>query len=98
MGQVDQARATLVKDQALVRQAQANLAKDQAQAEFAQGQSDRYSALYKKGAISLDQAQQYVSNSKSATATLQADREAIGSIGCPSLREAIFQYCGTRFT
>ncbi|WP_448267455.1 efflux RND transporter periplasmic adaptor subunit [Nostoc sp. DSM 114159] len=79
LGQVDQARATLVKDQALVRQAQANLAKDRAQAEFAQGQSDRYSALYKKGAISLDQAQQYVSNSKSATATLQADREAIAN-------------------
>ncbi|MBN3939207.1 efflux RND transporter periplasmic adaptor subunit [Nostoc sp. NMS9] len=79
LGQVDQARATLVKDQALVRQAEANLAKDQAQAEFAQGQSDRYGALYKKGAISLDQAQQYVSNSKSATATLQADREAIAN-------------------
>ncbi|MEH1840193.1 MAG: efflux RND transporter periplasmic adaptor subunit [Nostoc sp.] len=79
LGQVDQARATLVKDQALVRQAQATLAKDQAQAQFAQGQSDRYGALYKKGAISLDQAQQYVSNSKSATATLQADREAIAN-------------------
>ncbi|MFN6474922.1 efflux RND transporter periplasmic adaptor subunit [Nostoc sp. DedQUE07] len=79
LGQVDQARATLVKDQALVRQAQANLAKDQAQAEFAQGQSDRYTSLYKKGAISLDQAQQYLSNSKSATATLQADREAIAN-------------------
>lgn len=79
LGQVDQARATLIKDQALVRQAQATLAKDQAQAQFAQGQSDRYGALYKKGAISLDQAQQYVSNSKSATATLQADREAIAN-------------------
>ncbi|MDF5737893.1 MULTISPECIES: efflux RND transporter periplasmic adaptor subunit [unclassified Nostoc] len=79
LGQVDQARATLIKDQALVRQAQATLAKDQAQADFAQGQSNRYGALYKKGAISLDQAQQYVSNSKSATATLQADREAIAN-------------------
>ncbi|MEH2192872.1 MAG: efflux RND transporter periplasmic adaptor subunit [Nostoc sp.] len=79
LGQIEQARATLIKDQALVRQAQATLAKDQAQAEFAQGQSDRYGALYKKGAISLDQAQQYVSNSKSATATLQADREAIAN-------------------
>ncbi|MEH2239234.1 efflux RND transporter periplasmic adaptor subunit [Nostoc sp.] len=79
LGQVDQARATLIKDLALVRQAQATLAKDQAQADFAQGQSDRYGALYKKGAISLDQAQQYVSNSKSATATLQADREAIAN-------------------
>lgn len=79
LGQIEQARATLIKDQALVRQAQATLAKDQAQADFAQGQSDRYGALYKKGAISLDQAQQYVSNSKSATATLQADREAIAN-------------------
>ncbi|MEH2163682.1 MAG: efflux RND transporter periplasmic adaptor subunit [Nostoc sp.] len=79
LGQIEQARATLIKDQALVRQAQATLAKDQAQAEFAKGQSDRYGALYKKGAISLDQAQQYLSNSKSATATLQADREAIAN-------------------
>ncbi|MEH2376480.1 MAG: efflux RND transporter periplasmic adaptor subunit [Nostoc sp.] len=79
LGQIDQARANLIKDQALVRQAQATLAKDQAQAEFAKGQSDRYGALYKKGAISLDQSQQYVSNSKSATATLQADREAIAN-------------------
>ncbi|MEH2346653.1 MAG: efflux RND transporter periplasmic adaptor subunit [Nostoc sp.] len=79
LGQIEQARATLIKDQALVRQAQATLAKDQAQAEFAKGQSDRYGALYKKGAISLDQAQQYASNSKSATATLQADKEAIAN-------------------
>lgn len=79
LGQVDQARATLVKDQALVRQAQANLAKDQAQEKFAKGQSDRYGALYKKGAISLDQAQQYVANSQASTATLQADREAIAN-------------------
>jgi len=80
LGQVEQARANLIKDQTLVRQAQATLAKDQAQAEFAKGQSDRYGALYKKGAISLDQSQQYVSNSKSATATLQADREATKSM------------------
>ncbi|MEH2266354.1 efflux RND transporter periplasmic adaptor subunit [Nostoc sp.] len=79
LGQIEQARATLIKDQALVRQAQATLAKDRAQAEFAKGQSDRYGELYKKGAISLDQAQQYVSNSKSAIATLQADREAIAN-------------------
>ncbi|MEH1835336.1 MAG: efflux RND transporter periplasmic adaptor subunit [Nostoc sp.] len=79
LGQVDQARATLVKDQALVRQAQATLAKDQAQEKFAKGQSDRYGSLYKKGAISLDQAQQYVANSQASTATLQADREAIAN-------------------
>lgn len=79
LGLVQQAQATLVKDQALVKQAQATLAKDRAQAEYAQGQSDRYNQLYSKGAISQDQAQQYSANSRSAAATLQADREAIAN-------------------
>ncbi|MHC5611881.1 MAG: efflux RND transporter periplasmic adaptor subunit [Nostoc sp.] len=80
LGQVDQARATLIKDLASVRQAQATVGKDQAQVDFAQGQSDRYGALYKKGAISLDTAQQYVANIRTAQATLQADREAIANV------------------
>lgn len=80
LGQVDQARATLIKDQASVRQAQATVIKDEAQVDFAQGQSDRYGALYKKGAISLDTAQQYVANIRTAQATLQADREAIANV------------------
>ncbi|MEH1779609.1 MAG: efflux RND transporter periplasmic adaptor subunit [Nostoc sp.] len=80
LGQVDQARATLIKDQASVRQAQATVIKDEAQVNFAQGQSDRYGALYKKGAISLDTAQQYVENIRTAQATLQADREAVANV------------------
>ncbi|MBN3927389.1 efflux RND transporter periplasmic adaptor subunit [Nostoc sp. NMS4] len=79
LGQVDQARATLIKDQASVRQAQATVIKDEAQVNFAQGQSDRYGALYKKGAVSLDTAQQYLANIRTAQATLQADREAIAN-------------------
>lgn len=77
LGQVEQARATLAKDQGLVRQAQATLAKDQAQAQLAQSQSDRYNNLYKQGAISQDQAQQYATNSKASAATIQSDQAAI---------------------
>jgi len=67
--QVNQARATLAKDLGLVRQAKAILIKDQAQAQFAQAQSDRYNNLYKQGAINLDQAQQYTTNSRVSLAT-----------------------------
>lgn len=77
--QVQQARANLAKDLGLVRQAEATLAKDQAQAEFSKSQSDRYNNLYKQGAISQDQAQQYATNSRVSEATLQADREAIAN-------------------
>lgn len=79
MAQVQQARATLNKDLTQVRQAQANLAKDRAQAQFAQSQANRYGSLYKQGAVSQDQAQQYATNAQAAAATLQADREAIAN-------------------
>ena len=77
--QVQQARAALARDLGLVRQAEATLAKDQAQAKFAQAQSDRYNNLYKQGAISQDQAQQYATNSQVFESTLQSDREAIAN-------------------
>lgn len=77
--QVQQARANLAKDLGLVRQAEATLEKDQAQAQFSKSQSERYNNLYKQGAISQDQAQQYATNSRVGEATLQADREAIAN-------------------
>lgn len=77
--QVQQARATLAKDLGLVRQAETTLAKDQAQAQFSQAQSDRYNNLYKQGAISQDQAQQYATSNRVSAVTLQADREAIAN-------------------
>lgn len=79
MAQVQQARAVLNKDLTVVRQAQANLAKDEAQAKFAQSQASRYQNLYKQGAVSQDQAQQYSTNALTSAATLQADREAIAN-------------------
>ncbi|WYM03427.2 MAG: efflux RND transporter periplasmic adaptor subunit [Gloeotrichia echinulata CP02] len=44
-----------------------------------QAQSRRYSQLYKDGAISQDQAQQYSTNDQASAATLQSDREAIAN-------------------
>ncbi len=77
--QVQQAQATLNKDLGAVRQAQAVLAKDQATAQFAQAQQTRYNNLYRQGAISQDQAQQYTANSKVSQATLQSDQDAINN-------------------
>ncbi|MGA7934770.1 MAG: efflux RND transporter periplasmic adaptor subunit [Kovacikia sp.] len=79
LAQVQQAQATYNKDLTVVRQAEANLAKDQAQAQYAQAASNRYTDLYKQGAVTLDQAQQYSANSKTDAATLQADRQAIAN-------------------
>ena len=76
-GQVEQAKATLAKDQAQVEQAKATLAKDEAQAKYAQAQSERYQELYKTGAVTLDQTQQFTANAKSSEATLRSDRQAI---------------------
>lgn len=76
-GLITLAQATLAKDQGLVRQARAVLAKDIAQSKYAQGQSQRYGNLFKQGAVSQDQAQQYSANGQVAVANIQADTEAI---------------------
>jgi membrane fusion protein, multidrug efflux system len=76
-GLITLAQATLAKDQGLVRQAKAVLAKDIAQSKYAQGQSQRYGNLFKQGAVSQDQAQQYTANGQVAVANIQADTEAI---------------------
>jgi membrane fusion protein, multidrug efflux system len=76
-GAIAQAQALLNKDLAQVQQAKAVLAKDIAQSKFAKGQSQRYGNLYKQGAVSLDQAQQYTANNGVAAANIQADTEAI---------------------
>jgi membrane fusion protein, multidrug efflux system len=76
-GAIAQAQALLNKDLAQVQQAKAVLAKDIAQSKFAKGQSQRYGNLYKQGAVSLDQSQQYTANNGVAAANIQADTEAI---------------------
>jgi membrane fusion protein, multidrug efflux system len=76
-GLIIQAKANLDKDLGLVKQAKAILARDQAQAGYVQAQNKRYGSLYKQGAISQDQAQQYSANSQVSAANIQADLEAI---------------------
>ena len=76
-GAIAIAQATLQKDLAQVQQAKAVLAKDIAQSKFAKGQSQRYGNLYKQGAVSLDQAQQYAANNGVSAANIQADTQAI---------------------
>jgi membrane fusion protein, multidrug efflux system len=76
-GAIAQAQALLNKDLAQVQQTKAVVAKDIAQAKFAKGQSQRYGNLYKQGAVSLDQSQQYTANNGVAAANIQADTEAI---------------------
>ncbi|MEI6379794.1 MAG: efflux RND transporter periplasmic adaptor subunit [Cyanobacteriota bacterium ELA615] len=78
-GQVEQARATLAKDEAFVKQAIAILNKDIAQAKYSQSASERYNSLFKSGAVSLDQAQQYTSTAQASKSTLIADQEAIAN-------------------
>jgi membrane fusion protein, multidrug efflux system len=77
IGLITLAQATLAKDRGAVKQARAVLAKDMAQAQFAQAQSQRYGDLFKQGAVSQDQAQQYLANGQVAAANIQADTEAI---------------------
>jgi membrane fusion protein, multidrug efflux system len=76
-GLIAQAKATRDRDLGLIQQAKAVLLKDQAQSRFTVAQNQRYSNLYKQGAVSQDQAQQYLSNSQVSAATIQADIEAI---------------------
>ncbi len=76
-GLITLAQTTLAKDQGLVKQAKAILAKDIAQSKYAQAQSQRYGNLLKQGAVSQDQAQQYLANGQIAAANIQADIESI---------------------
>ncbi len=74
---VAQARAQLVKDQAQVRQANATLKRDQAQLVFAQSQEKRYSSLLSQQFISQSEYEQTLAASRSASQTVQADKAAL---------------------
>ncbi|MDQ6678414.1 MAG: efflux RND transporter periplasmic adaptor subunit [Acidobacteriota bacterium] len=77
--QVQQAQATLARDQAQLAQAQANLARDQAQAKYSRDQAGRYSDLQKEGIVSKDQTEQLRSAADAAAQALTADQAAIES-------------------
>lgn len=77
--QLQQAQATLLRDNALLSQAQANLARDQAQAKYSRDQATRYSDLQKEGIVSKDQTEQLRSAADAAGQALSADQAAIES-------------------
>src|SRR5262249_39205851 len=60
--QLDQAVATLSKDEALLKQAEANLARDLAQEKYAAAQAGRYAKLAAEGVISAEQSDQMRTN------------------------------------
>lgn len=74
---LQQAQGNLAKDMAQVKQAQANQVKDQAQEKYAESQARRYTGLGQQGAISKDQAAQYVTNAQALNATVGGDRAAV---------------------
>jgi len=77
--QVQQAQATLLRDQALLSQAQANLARDQAQAKYSRDQANRYADLQKEGIVSRDQTEQLRSAADASSQAIAADQAAIES-------------------
>jgi len=76
---IDQAEASIEKDNALIRQAEANLARDRVQTSNAKEQADRYAALAKEGLISADQNSTYQTTFNSQNEALRADEAAINS-------------------
>jgi membrane fusion protein, multidrug efflux system len=76
---IEQAKANLQRDQAAVSQAEANLARDLAQFEFLQKQAQRYRDLVSHGYVTVEQAQQQITNATSFAGTIEADRAAVAS-------------------
>ena len=77
--QVQQAQATLLRDQALLSQAKANMARDQAQAKYSRDQANRYADLQKEGIVSKDQTEQLRSAADASSQAIAADQAAIDS-------------------
>ena len=77
--QVDQAQATLEKDQAQLQLAEANLAKDSGQEQYARNEAQRYTSLNDKGLITKESVEQVRTQAASLVQSVQADRAAIAS-------------------
>jgi len=76
---LQQAIATVSRDQALFIQAQATLTRDEANAAYAKQQADHQSELAARGIIAKDVGDQAVSASNAAIAVVNADKAAIDS-------------------
>jgi multidrug efflux system membrane fusion protein len=76
---LEEAEATLTRDQALLNQAQAQFDRDAANAEYQQLSSERQAALVAKGLVARDAAEQARSNADASKAAVNADKAGIES-------------------
>jgi membrane fusion protein, multidrug efflux system len=74
---LNQAVATVAKDEAALGQARANLARDSANLRYQQSQANRYDELFKGGIISKDQTEQLNATADATTQAVAADKAAI---------------------
>ncbi len=78
-GQVNQARANLVRDQAVLTQLESNLARDQAQEIYAQSTAARSASLFERRLISKEMMEQARANADAVSAAVRASASAIQS-------------------
>src|SRR5579872_4598481 len=76
---LNQAVATVAKDEAALGQARANLARDSANLRYQQSQASRYAELFKGGIISKDQSEQLNATADATSQAVLADKAAIDS-------------------
>ena len=76
---LNQALATVAKDEASMGQARANLARDAANLRYQESQATRYQELFKGGIISKDQSEQLTATADATTQAVAADKAAIES-------------------
>jgi membrane fusion protein (multidrug efflux system) len=74
---IDDFKASLDEQQAVIAQAHDTVALDQANLTYAQQENDRYTTLAKRGATSVELAQQAISGLDTARATLEHDTAAV---------------------
>lgn len=76
---LNQALATVAKDEASLGQVRANLARDSANLRYQESQATRYQELFKGGIISKDQSEQLTATADATTQAVAADKAAIES-------------------
>ena len=76
---LQQAQATLTRDQALLNQAQAQLTRDTANSQFQQASADRQAALMAKGLVAKETAEQARAAADASLATMKADEASVES-------------------
>lgn len=77
--QLNQAEATLARDEAASSQAEANRRRDSAQARFQSDQAARYQTLFTRGIVGRDQVEQIQAGADALSQTVMADEAAIKS-------------------